>query len=185
MGGKQWDLVAVDLDGVLAKFIDSAMRVNGGQYIESAYPRGVWDIAPHMGLSDEQFWRSIDATPYFWERLQPYPWVRRIMELALSWGDEVILLSTPSLHPSSRSGKMQWVYDHIHSLDLPGIRKVELHLGAKKHWLSQSGRMLIDDNERNCESWSDRGGDVILFPQPWNRAYEQREILFREWGIQK
>lgn len=189
VGLKQWELVAVDMDGVLADFISAAMRVNGGSYHEDTYPRGLWDVESHLGVSRQQFWRTIDATPYFWERLQPYPWLRRVMELALAWGEEVIVLSTPSIHPASRSGKTQWFYEHIRTLDLPGIEAVDLHLGAKKKWLSGEGRLLIDDQDSqpgkpgNCEQWRERGGCAILFPQPWNGAWESRDLLFREWGV--
>jgi hypothetical protein len=45
-------------------------------------------------------------------------------------------------------------------------------IGASKHLMANPKHLLIDDNARNCQKFSDAGGLAILFPQRWNECYD-------------
>lgn len=155
--------IFVDIDGVLADFVSASIAVHGGQYDEEAYPKLEWSIANVLGITESEFWAKIDATePNFWPNLDPYPWALNLLESVRTRG-RVSLLSTPSKHSSCHSGKRQWVDRWVSDC--------ELILCKSKDLLSGPGRVLIDDNDGNCEKWRARGGTAILFPQPWNQNH--------------
>ena len=41
-------------------------------------------------------------------------------------------------------------------------------IGPPKWICARPDQLLIDDNDGNVESFRERGGQAILFPQPWN-----------------
>jgi 5'(3')-deoxyribonucleotidase len=152
--------IFIDMDGVLADFISSAMAVHGATYDAITYPRMEWSIAKVLGITEDEFWEKIDEmAPDFWPHIPPYEWMELLVDTAATIAP-IALLSTPSLHPSCHYGKRQWVDKH-----LPGV---ELILCKSKFLLSKPGRVLIDDNDGNCAKWEAEGGTAMLFPQPWN-----------------
>jgi 5'(3')-deoxyribonucleotidase len=155
--------IFIDIDGVLADFISKAFTAHGSRYDEATYPKLEWSIANVLGITEGFFWDQIDdAAPNFWPKLALYPWAKELLAEA-SGIAPVLLLSTPSKHPSCHYGKRQWVDKHAHEF--------ELILCKSKHFLAAPGRVLIDDNDGNIAKWREAGGIGILFPQPWNKNH--------------
>lgn len=162
-----FDQIALDMDGVLVDWISDAMRVHGHVYEPATYPCGLYEVERHLGLDASAFWKAIDAAPDFWQQLQPLPWLDRLLEWSVNHAASVIVLSSPSYHPSSWSGKREWHLRHI----APRWPKVRLVLDQVKGERAKPGRLLIDDHVVNIEAWRRGGGEAWLFPQPWNHAW--------------
>jgi len=163
----KYECVFLDMDGVLCNFIKAAHEVHGREYIHDEYPRGCWEIADHWGIPVNDFWGGIDAKYDFWETLQPYPWMNELIDLARSAGEEVKLLTSPSKSPLCFYGKRAWA-----TANLP--HDIELIICKSKKLLATPNRLLIDDGDHNVKPWRAANGDAILFPQPWNDAYDLR-----------
>jgi hypothetical protein len=161
---KLFEIVFIDMDGVLCDFIASAYQVHGKAYDKSTYPPGAWDIAGLWGISDEAFWKAIDKREeYFWGSLQPFQWMNEIFSEAREIGESVKILSSPHHSEYCYSGKFEWWKNRIPN-------DFELILCKSKHLLAGPRRLLIDDADHNVDAWRAAGGKAVLFPQPWNAA---------------
>lgn len=163
----QYETVFLDMDGVLANFIEAAHEVHGRKYVHEEYPRGCWEIADHWGISVDDFWAGIDRKFDFWEELKPYPWCQELIKLARSAGKQVKLLTSPSKSPLCYYGKRAWC-----SVNVP--HDIELIICKSKSLLASPTRLLIDDGDHNVMPWVNAGGRAVLFPQPWNGNWEWR-----------
>lgn len=163
----KYETVFLDMDGVLCDFIRGAHHVHGREYVHEDYPRGAWEIADHWGISTDDFWGGIDRKFDFWESLDAYPWLHELISLARHAGEQVKLLTSPSKSPLCYYGKRAWCDKHI-------PRDIELIICKSKQLLATPNRLLIDDGDHNVKPWRAATGDAILFPQPWNDAYDLR-----------
>jgi hypothetical protein len=44
-------------------------------------------------------------------------------------------------------------------------------MGSPKFLCAKPDNILIDDSDKNCNSFIKAGGKAILVPQPWNNQY--------------
>lgn len=149
--------ILLDMDGVLCDFYTAALDA-------CDLPRDTkpeWDFwLPYM--TTEEFWQKIDDRTYFWEDLEPYPWMHELVDACKSLG-RVWFCSTPGPDRDSASGKLAWLRRHK-LLDSNYV------LTPHKHMLSKPGRVLIDDSIHNVTEFvrSSQGSGALLFPQPWS-----------------
>jgi len=166
------DTVFIDLDGVLVDFhggFEQALIRRGLQsLIPADWPRGVWSLSEAYKISNETVWNIIDTTPSFWENLEPYPWMDAVVNM-IPCDVEIKLLSSPSQNPSSWSGKAAWVKKQF------GTTVGNLILTNDKTPMANSRSLLIDDSDKNVESFRNAGGRAILFPQLWNQLHEKAD----------
>lgn len=161
--------IYLDLDGVLVDFMGGVARLAGVD-VEPFYSSrnthwwGVMDILKEQtgrDWSKEDFWGLIeDAGHDFWAGLEKYPWADELYDLCREMAPTVIMTS-PGLHPSSASGKMEWIRDN-----LTDVRRFAIT--PCKHHMSHPGALLIDDAPPNFKLFTEHGGVCYLFPQPWN-----------------
>lgn len=148
--------VFLDIDGVLADFHTSALEL----WPHVGYnPAGEWAIATVLGITEDEFWSAIDNSPEFWPGLQPYEHCQRLIDGITEIAGPPHLLSKPSKHHSAWSGKAIWAERHF--------PKLRMTLTRDKSLLANSGRVLIDDSDKNVREWK-MFGPAILFPRPWN-----------------
>jgi 5'(3')-deoxyribonucleotidase len=83
----------------------------------------------------------------------------------IAGAENVCLLSAPSEHPGSATGKIKWIQKH-----LPGYRKRYL-LGPSKGFVAAPGKILVDDGDHNIADWNKKGGYAVLVPRPWNSLH--------------
>jgi hypothetical protein len=166
-GGMKYEIVFLDMDGVLCDFIRAAHEVHGRGYVHSEYPKGAWEIADHWGIPVNDFWAGIEAKYDFWESLEPYPWLNEMLAIARQAGEKVKLLTSPSNSPLCYYGKRAWCDTHV-------PRDIELIICKSKALLATPNRLLIDDGDHNMKPWLAAQGDGILFPQPWNENCDLR-----------
>jgi 5'(3')-deoxyribonucleotidase len=158
--------ILLDMDGVIADFLGGALKVlnrdfNKSMTIEQyATEFGQWGTYDYYGITQEQFWESIDKTPDFWYRLEPMPWGRDLYKFLKEFG-EVTIVTTPNLHPDCASQKLKWLNGYL------GIQSNEVFLGARKYLMAGNG-ILIDDYHKNISSFKEAGGEAILIPSNWN-----------------
>mgnify|MGYP002625225929 FL=1 len=153
--------IYLDMDGVLCDFVSAAMAVFGHEYNPQTWPPRQWDIAPIVGVDTVTFWQRINQLGEdFWTYLQPYPWMRDLVD-AVSEFARPIILTSPSRSPHCLSGKRQWLINN-------GLGDLQAAYTPLKHHLAAPGRILIDDSASNGRKFEEAGGEVILFPQPWN-----------------
>ena len=150
------------MDGVLVDFVSAALRLHDRIEVLDEWPEGQWDMPEAMGISSREFWRPInEAGAGFWASLEPFPWCDELLELVEATGRWCILTS-PSGDPFSAAGKISWLQNRFGR----GFR--DFLIGPPKWICARPDQLLIDDNDGNVESFRERGGQAILFPQPWN-----------------
>lgn len=174
----------LDLDGVLADFLGAAFRLH--KITLDPYPPGVWDFFPHAGIAEADFYAPLDES--FWAGL---PWTQDGRQILAAVEEtfgvaNVCLLSSPTLHPGSLSGKYRWISEH-----LPQYQRRFL-LGPPKHLLAQPGTVLVDDSDANVGRFRKEGGEAVLVPRAWNVLHAWRDSAVSEvrqrlgdvrWGI--
>ena len=160
--------IFLDMDGVITRFVLGAQKVHDQVGTEA----NQWDFFKNWGISSSEFWKKINKEPNFWKELEPYDHFQDLINLIEKYDPNYKILTSPFNSPECYSGKYIWLKKHL-GLD---CQKRAIFTGAKE-FLAAPGRVLIDDNDLNCQKWSDHGGVAILFPQPWNMAYNIRNKL--------
>jgi 5'(3')-deoxyribonucleotidase len=154
-------IVLLDMDGVLANFVQAMIDTHGWDLRHDQYES--WAFHQSLGMSDEQFWQPTEE-PGWWLNIKPYPWAKEVVEMCGRVG-KVVFCTSPSAHAACASEKVQWLRDH----GLMGLREVRYQIGCHKELFAASGAVLIDDFDRNIAAFRQAGGLSITFPQPWNR----------------
>lgn len=164
-----------DLDGVLADFVNGALKKYPDPPL--AYADVRWSIESQLGVAPAVFWPSLDYA--FWRGLEPLPDGFALYSAVVSrFGeDRVGFLSSPSDQPGCLDAKRDWVREY---LGKSAARR--LFLGSAKDLIpvGDSRTLLIDDHEVNADNWRKAGGSSVLVPRPWNRRREEEP-----WPVEK
>jgi hypothetical protein len=154
-------LIFIDLDGVLANFVDSARGVHG---LSTPWEKCTWDFYQREGLTDDTFWNPLGTL--FWSSLPRTDEFDAVLAAARNLADEknIFILSSPCGTPGCITGKAAWI-----ERNLPEFTK-RVIFTSNKHIFSGPGRLLIDDHDKNVEQWVAAGGAAVLFPRPWNKT---------------
>lgn len=150
--------IFLDMDGVIVDFVSGVYKEFGID-IHSRPPTS-WSIENDIGVTERQMWSKIDGNVKFWHSLKFYEWFYDIIDVVSEY--EWSIASKPSGSSASAEGKVYWLQSMF------GVEFRDYHLTPNKKWLAASDRILIDDNDKNCNDWIEAGGYAILFPQPWN-----------------
>lgn len=158
-------IVYLDIDGVIANFVSAAL---------SALNITTYTIPPNepnmekwsgVNITTKEFWKAIDKTNEdFWFNIPKYDYSDELVKLCHSYG-EVFFLTSPSRNPACLSGKMMWIKRYF-----PRMAR-NIVLTPAKYLCAAPNRVLIDDTETKCDKFIQYGGSTILFPQPYNRAW--------------
>jgi 5'(3')-deoxyribonucleotidase len=100
----------------------------------------------------------------FWRNLAKYEWANALWKMCESIAPTYIL-TTPSKHPSSWSGKVHWLRDW------KGTEFRNYIFTPHKNHVADKDALLIDDKDKNCEDFGAEGGRAIVFPQVWNSEH--------------
>jgi 5'(3')-deoxyribonucleotidase len=158
--------ILLDMDGVLVDFLSGAIKAlnrdfNKDYTIEQyAEKFGRWETYDFYGITAEQFWQSIENTPYFWIDLKPMPWYMELYSFLSELGD-VTIITSPSLDPVCAMDKLRWLKANMN------IGSDKVFLGSRKYLMAGNG-ILIDDYYKNVENFKSAGGEAILIPSTWN-----------------
>jgi 5'(3')-deoxyribonucleotidase len=157
-------MIFLDMDGVLADFIGSALRVHGREDLLRSGDPIPYETWNSIGITEAEFWGRIDECGIsFWADLEPYPWAAKLVEMAIA-ADEVIVATSPSESHYSDAGKKLWLQRNFR-----GVLRRKYMMGEHKHLFGHCpGAVLIDDNDHNIDRFSNCGGYGLIVPQPWN-----------------
>lgn len=165
------ETIYLDMDGVIVDFAAGVAKVLG-KPMPDPWPAGVYSLEQVFEKPEYLIWRAIDsAGSRFWSELEPYETslelYRRLSEIA-----PVVFCSTPSWHPSSPKGKLEWLGEHF------GAPCRNYVFTPNKYLLARPGAVLVDDLESNVLAFKAAGGSAVLVPQPWNCYGETGKIMF-------
>lgn len=160
--------VLLDMDGVLCNFVKGCCRLFGldEQKTLSKWAPNEYRVDSVFGITEEQLWEKInDEKDRFWATLDEYEWSRKLYEECQKFGN-VYFLTAPSTLSASLAGKAEWMQKFT------GNSKFRDYLvGSPKFLCAKEDNVLIDDSDKNCDSFRDAGGRTVLFPQPWNTLH--------------
>ena len=172
----------IDMDGVLADFVESAVEFATGvdrEIIMRGWPKGERDIPSIIKMDKDAFWFKIsEGGADFWHRLRPYSWSMPMYNRLAEHG-KCVVLSSPTRDPACAAGKMGWLQSFFS--EGRAFRDYILAPWHNKRLLAGKNRILIDDNEGNVRDWIKAGGRAVLVPQPWNTADELKPELAADY----
>jgi hypothetical protein len=147
-----------DMDGVLCDF-DRRFEQFGGmkpkEYESRFGTKKFWELIDKVG---EQFWSKM---PWMSDGKQLWTYISKY---------KPVLLSAPSMNPSSRYGKHLWVNEN-----LPGTKLI-LAKREKKRNYSGKNQILIDDRPDNINEWVYEGGIGILHTSAQQTINDLKEL---------
>ncbi len=162
--------IFLDCDGVLTSFMGDIMKhYNIPNNFE--FPKGCWDTVPmmtqYLKISGNQFW-NLPIT--FWSEMSKMPEADNLLDFLETLPNEVCLLSSPA-NAISAHGKILWIQKYLPEY----WKRGDFCLNRNKTFLSHSGSILIDDYDKNVDTFNQHGGYGILFPRSWNRRWREAE----------
>lgn len=173
MNYKNINHIYLDMDGVLANFVQACIDLMGVEIIHTVGAPVLheqvtsWDLHKHLGISSGELWRRIDQQGHlFWKNLHGYPWSNELALLCGTSAPRCSILTSTSGRPQAVAGKAFWLEGRIYGRIPATYVTTAEH---KSMFARGPGDVLIDDSDENCEDWARCGGTAICFPQPWNR----------------
>ena len=138
-------VIHFDLDGVLADF-RKGFAVNHG-------------FSPD-GLSADELWARVAATPEFFLRLDVLESGQRLFAIAKSLGEVRVLIALPrkTSYAAAEEEKRRWTETNI-GADVPFVA---VQFASQKEKFAMAGDILIDDSEENIRRWVRAGGIGIV-----------------------
>lgn len=166
--------IALDIDGVLNKFIIEALAKFGTPIAYNDYsPDWGWEmlkgIEERYGrkVSDAEFWGAVKRD--WWADSELSDEANAILDrcVNLVGKDHVFLLTSPTLDPDCVAGKLEWI-----QAKLPKWIQRQFLIGPHKHFACRPTTLLVDDGDHNVREWRAAGGPALLVPRPWNTNYD-------------
>jgi len=164
----------LDMDGVIVDFIRPALKLHGRDFTPT-----YWLHPADIGLTNEQFLEPM--TREWWADLPKLPLADELVQLVCRYDPLVV---THAETEAAVLGKRDWLGKHYPQL-LP--RLVCLY---DKHLLASPRHLLIDDKPDNILRFKDAGGNVQMWPQPWNGWSEHyttqqalEKLQWRLWSL--
>jgi hypothetical protein len=166
--------ILLDLDDCLNTFTTSALTHFCNKLVtETNYPnKGSFDICEAASrilgrsVSKPEFWDSFDRE--FWATVPKSAEFDMILEFAESFGREnVCILTATRPCGDCFAGKVDWICDN-----LPTWLHDQYLMGAPKYLCARDDRLLIDDSDKNIQSFREYGGKAILVPRAWNVLHD-------------
>jgi 5'(3')-deoxyribonucleotidase len=159
--------IFLDMDGTILNFVGRVCEVLGlnEESVLKNWPLGSWNICEAIKVPEKDLWAKIDGLgESFWSEMKPYDWCDELFQFCQQIAPTFIL-SKPTHHPSSLSGKVKWLQKW------KGKDFSNFILTSNKEMCSRKGSILIDDHDFNIERFSKFDGESILFPMHANSRY--------------
>ena len=161
------NLIALDMDGVLANFLLAAETYYG----KRAEP-GQHDFHVQLGMSWPLFMLELENDPDFWLELPTLPQARPVYhavgEMAKALDAKVVIVTAEGFSRTCAHDKRKWLERMCRQWCLPLVDVICTH---HKHLLASHHRILIDDNIDNIDAWENAGGVGVLAPGRCNHLY--------------
>lgn len=130
-----------------------------------------WDVTkfvvPECGSKIYDYF----SNPELWNIGKPVANSIEVTQKLVEDGHELVIVTTAAT-PESLAPKWNWLKEYF-----PHIKDVIICNGKQKHMII--GDILIDDAPHNLEGFI---GIPILFTQPWNKSYEDKNWFLRAYS---
>jgi 5'(3')-deoxyribonucleotidase len=156
--------ILIDTDGVIRDFVKGIEEQRGLNFDFSTGK----SIQVLMGVEDHEFRTRLDNF-LFWQHLQPTKDAKEIFEIVKKYfaPENIFIISSSQQTPLAIYGCIKWYKKYT-----PYFYKNEKIIFCKdKSLFANKGTILIDDYEKTCRQFSQKGGYSILVPRPWNREH--------------
>jgi hypothetical protein len=171
-------IVLLDMDGVIANFIEAVLFnlkrkavtdpnfIPNGKFEDLQYQLwDKWNKHLDLGISDAEFWKAT-KTDNFWEFINPYPWASTLIHNLNKAGCHVLYTTSPSLDSICASAKINWLRVRSFMSDHAN----DYVIGPHKYLMAPYPNLvLVDDSDDNVKIFEECGGKAITFPAPWNK----------------
>jgi 5'(3')-deoxyribonucleotidase len=156
--------ILLDMDGVVADFLNPAAAAVGLNL--ELVPKGTWDVFKEAGMDIADVWAKIDNYG-FWRGLQPIHNAKSFFAVLTEHSVGVTFLTSCSRSSDCAKAKVEWLHAHFG----PSVRALLCTGYASKALCAKPGNVLVDDCDRNIDSFRAAGGEAVLVPRPWNTDY--------------
>lgn len=164
--------ILLDMDGVMSNFVGACCRLfnKDEKEILANWKPNEYSVDVVFGITEQEMWRAIDENSYnFWSTLEEYEWAKDLYSHCRIFGN-VYFLTSPSIHDQSSAGKVAWMKKFTGNAQFH-----DFLMGPPKFLCAKPDNVLIDDSDKNCNSFASAGGKTILFPQPWNALHSFKD----------
>ncbi len=178
---KKYKVILLDMDGVVCSFVSAVVKQLNkvtGQTVtpDQVVAASTWQMESLWGLSQKDWWDAIDQNPNFWLEIPMLPWAKDLHNRLKHYGNEVVILTSPSQNPVCIAHKLIWLKENM---NIPSRNVIT---GKKKYLLARSDALLVDDSPANCEEFIKNGGNAACVPSDWNKVNLTIEDVWREIG---
>lgn len=152
----KYDLICIDLDGVIADMTSAAAQVHG---IKLPYGKLDYGYLYSKFTRKSDFWKKCHHHD-FWANIPLYPWSKDLVSIVEKSKIPFVFLTKAPMGTGAWSGKAEWIQKNFgkHQNKLWVVR-------GDKALMSRQGYLLIDDKPENIKSWTEAGGDGIIWPE--------------------
>jgi hypothetical protein len=187
LNNKESYKIYIDIDGVLADFVTALHnRLNiPFDYVNYPYKHGEYDIfkliEDKYGIKYEDIIKLI-KDKNFWANIPPYSNARKIVNDAINAVglENVYILTRPmeELDGEDIVGKKEFIEKNFPEL------KDKIIFSKNKELFANKNSILIDDWDKNINSFIENGGQGNLVARPWNSGYKSiKTFILNQWFI--
>lgn len=154
-------IINIDMDGVLVDLTGSINdSVRRGRPL--TIPMGVYDLNTIFGLDIEK--KLAVASDTWWANCKRTSFATDLVELVMDrFEASSIRILTKYVSPACAAGKIVWM-----KYNYPRIAEQIVLVSDDKSFACRGDDILVDDYEKNINTWRAVGGIGILVPAPWN-----------------
>jgi len=155
--------ILLDVDGVVADFVDGIERVTGHTFTSEQLKS--WDVLDHLDEEEKEKAHEALSGPEFWEKLALIPGAHDGVRYLDRKGYEIVWLTSPWASCESwESARRNWLTKFFGKLDhyIPTSSKEKV-----------VGDVLIDDKPDNVKKWlaAHPGKKAFIFDAPHNQDF--------------
>lgn len=169
--------VYLDMDGVLVDLTPIVCEKLSVPYRPEIF-KGDYSLEKVLNLPCEpgEIWKHYEYTfdENFWANL-PFTndafCIREAVEKIVDVKN-IYLLSKPTGIKGCLEGKQCWINRY-----LPSFSKKTIFT-YNKSFIATTNSLLIDDSDKQINSWRAAGGQAILYPRPWNSQWKEANRAF-------
>ena len=149
------ETIYLDLDGVLANFLESAIKLHGISLAE--YRKnyaGSYDTL-ELAIGKDNFWKKIHSQgAKWWAELETFDYSLSLWQYCQKIANTYVLTS-PANSAECYAGKYEWCKKNLGCLPI---------ICKDKYLLANSNALLVDDSSHKIDKFKSHGGQTILWP---------------------
>jgi hypothetical protein len=187
---KKISKIFLDLDDVCNELTVHSLHYVGCKIEDySEYPVEVgYDIvsacnALHKSKNDwtvAEFWNALPRS--VWSNTPKSLYCDELIDVCVDiiGKDNLFLATSPTKDPDCLAGKLEWIQENT-----PEFLHRQYVITPRKWLLANEKTLLIDDNGDNIKRFYLAGGNVIMFPRPWNCLHGMDSMSWVKFKMDK